>query len=78
MHSGRAGGLHGGVSLIRYRTGDRAALKLDSCLCRTVLKTLDPIRGRRDNQIETDRRVSVSTGTGKRRIRDLRKQEGYP
>ena len=149
-----------GMPLIRYRTGDMSAFRVDPCRCGTVLKTLDTVRGRLDGSINVghrkhfyisdldeaifvagdvldyqvdidatedtdrltlwitlakrtrvetmenrirsavlslqairtavadgrltvairtaDRRMTVSTGTGKRRIRDLRTQEGYP
>jgi phenylacetate-coenzyme A ligase PaaK-like adenylate-forming protein len=45
-----------GMPLIRYRTGDTAAFRLDSCPCGTVLKTLGRIRGRRNAMLEITRR----------------------
>jgi phenylacetate-coenzyme A ligase PaaK-like adenylate-forming protein len=35
-----------GMPLIRYRTGDICAFRVDSCPCGTVLKRLDTIKGR--------------------------------
>ena len=35
-----------GMPLIRYRTGDLAAFRVDLCPCGTLLKTLDRVRGR--------------------------------
>jgi phenylacetate-coenzyme A ligase PaaK-like adenylate-forming protein len=34
------------MPLIRYRTGDQAAFKLDICPCGTTLRTLDTVQGR--------------------------------
>lgn len=39
------------MPLIRYRTGDLAAFRVDSCPCGTVLKTVDTIRGRLDGRL---------------------------
>jgi phenylacetate-coenzyme A ligase PaaK-like adenylate-forming protein len=44
-----------GMPLIRYRTGDMAAFRLDSCACGTVLKTLGRIRGRRNAMLKMTR-----------------------
>jgi phenylacetate-coenzyme A ligase PaaK-like adenylate-forming protein len=44
-----------GMPLIRYRTGDIAAFRLDSCACATVLKTLGRIRGRRNAMLKMTR-----------------------
>ena len=41
-----------GMPLIRYRTGDISAIKVDSCRCGTVLNTLDTVRGRLGGAIE--------------------------
>jgi phenylacetate-coenzyme A ligase PaaK-like adenylate-forming protein len=35
-----------GMPLIRYRSGDLAAFRVDSCPCGTLLKTLDAVKGR--------------------------------
>jgi phenylacetate-CoA ligase len=40
-----------GMPLIRYRTGDLAAFRIDSCPCGTALKTLDAVRGRLDGPV---------------------------
>lgn len=37
-----------GMPLIRYRTGDLAAFESEVCPCGAILKTLGPVRGRRD------------------------------
>ena len=40
-----------GMPLIRYRTGDLAAFESETCPCGTILKTLGPVRSRRDGML---------------------------
>lgn len=51
-----------GMPLIRYRTGDMAAFRLDSCPCGTVLKTLGTVRARRKSMIRMGRGQTLSIG----------------
>jgi phenylacetate-coenzyme A ligase PaaK-like adenylate-forming protein len=51
-----------GMPLIRYRTGDLAAFRLDSCACGTVLKTLGMVRARRKSKIRMGQGQTLSIG----------------
>lgn len=51
-----------GMPLIRYRTGDMAAFKLDSCACGTILKTLGTVRARRKSMLRVGRGQTLSIG----------------
>jgi len=49
-----------GMPLIRYRTGDMAAFRLDSCACGTVLKTLGTVQARRKSMLRMGRGKTLS------------------
>ena len=49
-----------GMPLVRYRTGDMAAFRLDSCACGTVLKTLGAVRARRKSMLCVGRGQTLS------------------
>jgi phenylacetate-CoA ligase len=49
-----------GMPLIRYRTGDMAAFRLDFCACGTVLKTLGAVRARRKSMLRVGRGQTLS------------------
>jgi phenylacetate-coenzyme A ligase PaaK-like adenylate-forming protein len=51
-----------GMPLIRYRTGDLAAFKVEPCPCGTVLRTLGPVRGRGTDQIPLGRHGNLMIG----------------
>lgn len=51
-----------GMPLIRYRTGDMATFRLDSCACGTVLKTLGMVRARRKSVLRLGRGQTLSIG----------------
>lgn len=50
------------MPLIRYRTGDLAAFRVDLCSCGTVLRTLDAVRGQIEDQIQLDSREVLTVG----------------